>query len=169
MTSFFSSIKTLLVELKSDAKRYDKWFKQPGFWVSCSYRVRRARKSDFLMLTLLPIDLFLGLIRYLVSDTKIPSEMKIGLGLYIPHPSGIILNSMGSLGDNCAVYQQVTIGQWRGGAPQIKSGCNIFGGAKLFGRIIIGENCKIGANTVVNIDVPDNSSVAVQGLSVHTH
>lgn len=168
MTSF-SSIKSLLAELQLDANRYDNWLKQPGFWVSCSYRVRRLRKSGSIMVMLLPIDLFLGLLRYLVSDTKIPSDMKIGSGLYLPHPNGIILNGMGILGDNCSVYQQVTIGQWREGAPQIKNGCAIFGGAKLFGAITIGENCKIGANSVVNINIPDNASVAVQDICVHTH
>jgi serine acetyltransferase len=36
----------------------------------------------------------------------------------------------------------------------------LFAGAKIFGGIQIGEDCKIGANTVVNFNVPDNTSVA---------
>ena len=47
-----------------------------------------------------------------------------------------------------------------GGAPTIGDNCIIYPGAKIFGKITIGNNVVIGANAVVNKDVPDNAIVA---------
>jgi len=149
-----------LNEIKVDAGRYRQWFFEPGFWVTCSYRIRRLRKVKRYMLFLLPLDLFLGGVRLFISDSKIPSVMCIGAGLYLPHPNGLIFNGKGVIGSNVAIFQQVTIGEWQGSAPIVGSHTSIFGGAKIFGNITIGSNCKIGANTVINLDVPENSSVS---------
>lgn len=88
--------------------------------------------------------------------------MSIGGGLFLPHPQGIFLNSKAVIEENVAIFQQVTLGEWRNHAPIVKRNTAIYAGAKLFGEITIGENCKIGANAVVNADVPANSSVSVQ-------
>jgi serine O-acetyltransferase len=82
--------------------------------------------------------------------------------LYLPHPQGVILNSKAVIENNVAIFQQVTLGEWHKHAPTIKANTAIFAGAKLFGQITIGENCKIGANAVVNTDVHPNTSVSVQ-------
>ena len=47
-----------------------------------------------------------------------------------------------------------------GGTPTIGDNCIIYPGAKIFGKITIGNNVVIGANAVVNKDVPDNAVVA---------
>ncbi|OQK17040.1 hypothetical protein AU255_03845 [Methyloprofundus sedimenti] len=119
-------------------------------------------------MVLLPLDLFWGIVRALVSSTKISSEIKNGTAFYLPHPDGVILNGMCVIGDNVSIYQQVTIGEWWGAAPCIKNGTSIFAGAKVFGGITIGGNCKIGANTVINVDIPDNSSVSVQSVVIRS-
>lgn len=170
MIKIINSIATLcsqvLYEIKVDADKYDKWFSEPGFWVTCSYRIRRLRKVKKYMLFLLPLDVLLGGIRSLVSDSKIPSSMCVGKGLYLPHPNGLIFNDKSVIGDNVAIFQQVTIGEWWGKAPIVGSDISIFGGAKIFGEVTIGNNCKIGANTVINLDVPDNSSVSTLPVTI---
>jgi serine O-acetyltransferase len=87
----------------------------------------------------------------------------IGIGLKLPHPTGIVIGAGATLGENVIIFQQVTIGGGRIGDaqvnnyPDIGNNCVLFAGAKLLGNIKIGNYCKIGANAVVIKDVPDNS------------
>ena len=133
-----------------------------GFWILFSYRVRRLRKygARYYFL-LLPIDILTGMIRKVLSDTRIPSSTPVGPGLNMPHPSGIFISNMAEIGEQVSIFQQVTLGEWHGDAPKIGDNSSIFSGAKVFGGITIGGNCKIGANVTLNTDVPDNTSVSV--------
>ena len=87
---------------------------------------------------------------------------KIGGGLALPHLNGIIINPTAKIGDNCTIYQQVTIGvndfdeQKNIKAAVIGNNCYIGAGAKIIGNIRIGDNVRIGANAVVISDVSSN-------------
>ncbi len=75
----------------------------------------------------------------------------------LPHgPNGIIVASNSTIGRNCTIYQQVTIG---GG----KVGNNVLIGSKatILHQAVIGDNCRIGANCVVFDEVPDNATVVL--------
>ncbi|MDO4333555.1 MAG: serine acetyltransferase [Eubacteriales bacterium] len=78
---------------------------------------------------------------------------EIGGGLYIQHGFATMISAK-SIGDNCWINQQVTIG-YKGaeGAPVIGNGVMITCGAKILGDISIGDNAVIGANAVVIRDV----------------
>jgi len=83
-----------------------------------------------------------------------------------PHGMKSIFVSGGAtLGHNCVIFQQVTIGSnflsdSKGmGAPTIGDNCYIGAGAKIIGNVKIGDNVRVGANAVVSRDVPDNSVV----------
>ncbi|MGB0468208.1 MAG: hypothetical protein ACPGF7_11865 [Pontibacterium sp.] len=155
------------LNIKADARRYHRWYKAPGFWVTFSYRVRRLRKhGNAYWKLLLPLDICAGLFRSLMSDTKIPADVPAGPGLCLPHPIGVIINDLVFIGDYVDIFQHVTVGEWGGKAPVLKNGAKLFAGARVFGDIIIGEHCKIGANTVVNIDVPDNHVAYMEGLTL---
>ena len=158
-----NSLTFMVYCLRRDAKRYgSRWKFHPGFWVILSYRIRRLRKhGPAWYLSLIPLDILAGLIRRIVSDTTLPSSMCAGPGLYLPHPSGIIINSKVKLNEDVTIFQQVTIGEWHGKVPEIGSATSIFAGAKVFGGIKIGDMCKIGANAVVNKNIPDNTSVSI--------
>jgi serine O-acetyltransferase len=99
-------------------------------------------------------------IRYGISISR---DARIGSGLYIGHFGGIDINENVVIGDNCNVSQGVTIGQAnRGlaaGCPTIGNNVYIGPGAKVIGRIHVGDNAAIGANAVVVKDVPANVSV----------
>lgn len=88
---------------------------------------------------------------------------KIGKNLRIPHAQGIIIGNEVVIGDNCTIYQQVTLGQkdygidYYGTDPIIGNNVIIFAGAKIFGKVKVGNNSKIGANAVVFKDIPSNS------------
>jgi serine O-acetyltransferase len=100
-------------------------------------------------------------IRYGIS---IPYTMHIGPGFYIGHFGGIVVNENATIGKNCNLSHGVTIGQTnrgaRKGCPQIGDNVYIGPGAILIGRIAIGNNVAVGANSVVTKDIPDNAVVA---------
>ncbi|MBQ8860383.1 MAG: serine acetyltransferase [Ruminococcus sp.] len=77
-------------------------------------------------------------------------------GLY-----GIIVSHNAHIGKNATIFHQVTIGEGVGGAPTIGDNCYIGPGAKITGKIHIGNNVKIGPNCVVFEDIPDNSTVVL--------
>lgn len=78
------------------------------------------------------------------------------------HYSCIVISAE-SIGDNCVIFQGVTIGHSflgkEPGRPKIGDRCVIFAGAKIFGNITIGNDVVIGANCVVNKNIPDNCIV----------
>lgn len=82
----------------------------------------------------------------------------IGEGLRIMHGFATAIGAE-SIGKNCTIYQQVTIGGTDDGAPIIKDNVQIFAGAIIFGKVTIGNNVTIGANATVYTNVPDNASV----------
>ncbi len=93
-----------------------------------------------------------------VTGADIPINSKIGGGLLLPHPNGVVIHPDAEIGPNCLIFQQVTIGSRNGSAPPVIGGhVDIGAGAKLLGSITIGNNVEIGANAVVLADVPDDS------------
>lgn len=90
-----------------------------------------------------------------VAGADIPLTCKIGGGLRIPHPNGIVFHSDSIVGPNCTIMQQVTLGTDRSGAAPIIGGhVDIGAGAKIIGGIHIGDHAQVGANAVVTKDVP---------------
>lgn len=90
----------------------------------------------------------------------------IGENIKFPHPSSIIIGDKVSIGNNCTIYQNVTIGKKNGnlkedfGYPIIEDNVTIFAGATIIGNIIIEKGAVIGANSVVLNSIKTNSVVA---------
>ena len=93
-----------------------------------------------------------------VAGAEIPLNcVKLGGGLLLPHPAGVVIHPDACIGDNCLIMQQVTIGTGsRPGLPRIGSNVNIYAGAKVLGGVLVGDGAEIGANAVVVRDVPPN-------------
>ena len=80
----------------------------------------------------------------------------------LPHGiKGIIVSHNAKVGKNATIFHQVTIGEGKGGAPIIGDNVLLGAGAKIIGKIRIGNNVRIGANCVVVEDVPDNTTVVL--------
>jgi serine O-acetyltransferase len=94
---------------------------------------------------------------------SIPVSTEIGFGFYIGHIGNIVISGRSKIGNNCNISHGVTIGRTnRGkypGAPIIGDNVYIAPGAKVIGKITIGNNAAIGANAVVVESVPDNAVV----------
>lgn len=81
----------------------------------------------------------------------------------LPHGlHGIYISRYASIGRECRIYQNVTIGEVNGRAPQIGDNCLIGANAVLVGDIRIGSGARIGAGAAVSFDVPPNATVVAQ-------
>lgn len=95
-----------------------------------------------------------------VTGADIPLNARIGGGLLLPHPNGIVIHPDAPIGPNCLIFQQVTIGTTAGGHPTIGGHVDIGAGAKIIGPVTVGDHVVIGANAVVTHDVAPGNIVA---------
>ena len=116
--------------------------------------------------------------RRLLFDCQsfLPLSKTISNDLVFPHGlSGVFISNGATVKDGCVIFQQVTIGSnalddsKNKGYPTIGRNCYIGVGAKIIGNVIIGNNVRIGANTVVTKDVPDNATVVGASFRVIKH
>src|ERR1039457_6305465 len=92
-----------------------------------------------------------------ITGSEFDPNATIGERLMLPHPNGVIVHAGAVIGDDCLIMQQVTIGQLSDiHAPVIGSRVYIGAGAKILGKVVIGNEARIGANAVVLCDVPAN-------------
>lgn len=87
----------------------------------------------------------------------------IGEGLFIDHGNGVIIGETAIIGNNCTLYQGVTLGgtgkEHGKRHPTLGDNVMVSAGAKVLGSFKIGDNSKIGAGSVVLEEVPPNSTV----------
>jgi serine O-acetyltransferase len=97
------------------------------------------------------------------TGIEIHPAAQIGDGLFIDHGTGVVIGETARIGDDVTLYQGVTLGGtgFEAGKRHPTVGDNVVvgSGAKLLGPIEIGDGAKIGANSVVIIDVPSNATV----------
>lgn len=93
---------------------------------------------------------------------ELPVKVEIGKGFIIRHVNGIVIRGETAFGDNCQIFQQVTIGKVHGNESPIIIGNNVSigAGAKVIGITSIGDHVAIGANAVVTHNVEGHCSVA---------
>lgn len=133
-------------------------FNYPGVWAIINYRFANKLYYKGFKKTARIIS---GLSSFL-TKTDIHPACTIGRRVFIDHAIGVVIGATAIVEDDVLIYQGVTLGGVsldKGKRhPTIKSNVVIGSGAKVLGNITIGINCKIGANSVVVCDVPDNST-----------
>lgn len=99
----------------------------------------------------------------LLTGIEIHPGAEIGRRLFIDHGMGVVIGETTIIGDDVTLYQGITLGgtgKEKGKRhPTICNDVVIGAGARVLGNITIGENCRIGAGSVVLRSVPDNSTV----------
>lgn len=95
----------------------------------------------------------------ILSGAEIPLGTRIGGGLLLPHPNGIVIHPDSVIGPNCLLLQQVTIGTNNSRPPVIGGHVDIGAGARVLGAVTVGDHARIGANAVVIHDVPPRATV----------
>jgi serine O-acetyltransferase len=97
----------------------------------------------------------------IVTTIDIHPGARLGKGVKLPHPNGIVIAEFAWVGDNVTILQQVTIGvhkpQFRFTEANCARICNnvvLGSGCRVLGAITIGDSAVVGANAVVLIDIP---------------
>ncbi len=98
-----------------------------------------------------------------LTGIEIHPGATIGQGLFIDHGMGVVIGETTEIGDNCHLYQGVTLGgtstKREKRHPTLENNVSVGAGAKLIGAITVGENASIGAGSVVVTNVPPNATV----------
>lgn len=140
------------------------WWVNDGFLLFFIISFRIAQKIIHLKIPLLPLLIkIMFVIPSIFLGIRISFKAKIGKGFFIGHYGGIFIGPI-EIGKYCNVSHEVTIGLGGQGTelygiPKIGDYSWIGAGAKIFGKIRIGNNVSIGANSVVSKDIPDNAIV----------
>lgn len=108
------------------------------------------------------------------TGIEIHPGAKIGKGFFIDHGMGVVIGETTEVGDNCTIYQGVTLGGTGKDTgkrhPTVGNNVMIGAGAKVLGPIQIKDNSKIAANAVVLKPVPENSTaVGIPAKVVRRH
>lgn len=97
-----------------------------------------------------------------LTGIEIHPGAKIGKGLLIDHGSGVVIGETAEIGDNCLIYQGVTLGGTGKESgkrhPTLGNNVMVGSGARVLGPFKVGDNAKIAANAVVLEEVPENST-----------
>lgn len=137
-----------------------------GFWALLVYRFGHARyriKNKYVRAPWTILYLFLAKLVEIFCGMTIGSGATIGRRLTIEHHGCIVVHGATVMGDDCLIRHGVTLGNTGYddpfGAPRVGSRVQIGAGAKILGRVSVGNDVIIGANAVVVHDVPDKTIV----------
>ena len=97
------------------------------------------------------------------TGVEIHPAATIGRRLVIDHGTGVVIGATTQIGDDCLIYQGVTLGGTGISSgkrhPTLGNGVMVGSGAKILGPITVGDHARVAANAVVLRDVPENSTV----------
>lgn len=140
---------------------------EQGLWALLQYRLDAAvYRSQLPWLVKRPLRLVLTLWHKLVELTTgicLPCTVIAGPGLHLPHCGARVVNGGTVLGADCCISQGVTIGiSGRGehrGVPRIGNRVYLAANAVVAGKIVVGDDVVVGANSTVTRDVPAHCTV----------
>jgi serine O-acetyltransferase len=161
-----SRLATFLADLRAPVERdpaaegwLDVFLSYPGFHAITAHRV--VHKLWQAKIPLLPR--LISEVVHRTTGIDIHPGATIGQGIFIDHGTGVVIGGTAIVGDNVTIYQGVTLGgtslQHVKRHPTLGNNVTVGSGAAILGDITIGDNSKIGANSVVVKDVPPNSTV----------
>jgi serine O-acetyltransferase len=157
-----------LADFRCDLQRYvddglTPWravLTQQGAWASLEYRLARALRHRPLMGPAFVVS------QKLIEATtgiSLGHGATIGPGLWITHLSGVIVQDQAVIGNDCHLCQGATVGRGDGtggyGAPVIGDRVYVGPHVALLGKITVGDDVRVNANSVVTADIPDGSAV----------
>ena len=106
---------------------------------------------------------FISLVGRALTGVEIHPGAKLGLRVFFDHAIGIVVGETAEIGDDCTLYQGVTLGgvSWDKGKrhPTLEAGVTVGAGAKILGPFTVGAGAKIGSNSVVVKAVPPGATV----------
>lgn len=131
----------------------------PGVWAIITHRASHALSNTGLKW----LARLLSNVVRLLTGIEIHPGAKIGRRFFIDHGMGVVIGETAEIGDDCTLYQGVTLGgtSWDKGKrhPTLGNNVVIGAGAKVLGPFTIGEGARIGSNAVVLREVPAGATV----------
>ncbi len=129
-----------------------------GFHAVCCHRIAHW----FYCQKLFGFARMISQINRFFTGIEIHPGAKIGKGLFIDHGMGVVIGETTEIGDNCTLYQGVTLGgtgkETGKRHPTLGNNVMVGSGAKVLGPFTVGDNSKIAAGAVVLNEVPPNST-----------
>ena len=147
-------------------------YRSPGVHAVIIFRFGSWLFSQSLLVRLFLTPLYLLLDHRIRAKwgIQIQRRVRIGGGFFIGHYGGVFISDLATLGENCNISQDVTIGVAgegaRRGAPEIGNNVYMGPGAKINGKLRIGDNVNIGPNAVVTRNIPTDALVHVRPMQV---
>lgn len=135
------------------------FFNYPGIWAVSNHRVAHRLHVKGWKRT---ARIIMG-ITQMITNIDLHPGAQVGRRVFFDHAIGVVVGETAIIGNDVLIYQGVTLGGVNlerdvKRHPTIKDGAVIGSGAKVIGDITIGVNCRIGSNSVVVKDVPDEST-----------
>ncbi len=167
--ALFSEIKEDFVNVyRNDPaihSRFEFIFNYPGVWAIAWYRVaHRLHRVGLKRMA----RMLMGINQFF-TNIDIHPAARIGRRVFIDHGIGVVIGETCIIEEDVIIYQGVTLGgvSLAEGKrhPTVRRGAVIGAGCKILGNIVIGEEAKIGANSVVVREVPDGSTAI--GIPAH--
>jgi serine O-acetyltransferase len=150
-------------QVLEDLRAYRWNLSKPGLAAILVYRLGH-RTMRWPWLLRIPLALIYYPLFFFVRNVygiELPYGCRIGRRVIFGHQHGIVLSHYASVGDDCIIRQNVTVGaaddRRAGKAPRLGSRVEIGAGAVIVGDIEVGDDVMIGANAVVITNVPANS------------
>ena len=153
---------TKILEMDPAArKRFNVILNYPGLHAMFLYRINHFLWNMHFKI----LARFLSQLARFFTGIEIHPGATIGKRLFIDHGMGVVIGETTIIGDDCQLYQGVTLGGVGTGEHKVKRhptlGNNVMisAGAKIIGDVFIGDNSIVGASSVVLKDVPPNCTV----------
>ncbi|MEY3969155.1 MAG: hypothetical protein RL617_168 [Pseudomonadota bacterium] len=107
---------------------------------------------------------FLAMLTRWLTGIEIHPGARIGRRVFIDHGHGVVIGETAEIGDDCTIYQGVTLGgtslvKGQKRHPTLGVGVVVGAGAKVLGPFTVGAHAKIGSNAVVVAPVPESATV----------
>lgn len=157
---------TLLADLRAPLQRdpaargwLDVVLSYPGFHALVAHRAIHALNR-----TGIPIlPRWLAHVSRFLTGIEIHPAARLGKGFFIDHGMGVVIGETVEAGDDCTIYQGVTLGGTSLGHgkrhPTLGNRVIVGVNASVLGAIVLGDDVKVGGGSVVVKDVPANATV----------
>ncbi|MFM7427627.1 MAG: serine O-acetyltransferase [Elainella sp.] len=148
-------------QLQDDWEAHGRDWTLPGFRAVAVHRFGNWRMTLQPKLLRAPFSLLYQMLYRKVRNgygIELPYTVRLGRRVVIEHQGAIVIHGYSVIGDDCILRQGVTLGNRSldqpFDAPKLGKRVNVGAGAKLLGKIEVGDDAAIGANAVVLKDVP---------------
>jgi serine O-acetyltransferase len=156
---------SLRAQLREDLERHRGEWTRPGFQALAVHRFgARARrmpgiKGKFAR----KLHKVLFVLARNLYGIELPATTNIGRRLLLGHQHGIVVHECSTIGDDCVIRHNVTIGNgakyWTDEAPHLGDRVRISPGVVIIGNVRVGDDVQIGPNALVTTDIPAGAMV----------